>query len=155
MTSNDLFIIEVFNNRMNGLEEKIVSLQQEMNKKFDEVHQEIAEVRQEVGEVRQEVGEVRQEMDKRFEEVHHDMRELATEIRFVQGETAHIQHSIYWGFALATLLLTVIVAVASFFVTLAPTIKEYFVSKQQQYPTEERVREIVEKAISAALVRRT
>ena len=148
MTSNDLFIIEVFNNRMNGLEEKIVSLQQEMNKKFDEVHQEIAEVRQEV-------GEVRQEMDKRFEEVHHDMRELATEIRFVQGETAHIQHSIYWGFALATLLLTVIVAVASFFVTLAPTIKEYFVSKQQQYPTEERVREIVEKAISAALVRRT
>ena len=123
MTSNDLFIIEVFNNRMNGLEEKIVSLQQEMNKKFDEVHQEIAEVRQEVGEVRQEVGEVRQEMDKRFEEVHHDMRELATEIRFVQGETAHIQHSIYWGFALATLLLTVIVAVASFFVTLTPNKK--------------------------------
>ena len=116
MTSNDLFIIEVFNNRMNGLEEKIVSLQQEMNKKFDEVHQEIIEVRQEV-------GEVRQEMDKRFEEVHHDMRELATEIRFVQSDTAHIQHSIYWGFALATLLLTVIVAVASFFVTLTPNKK--------------------------------
>ena len=86
------------------------------------------------------------EMNQRFEK-------LETEIRLNQNDTAHLQTTIYWGFALSTLLLGVIIAIVGFIVTLAPTIREYFASKQAKFATEEQVHNIVETAINKALIR--
>lgn len=120
MTSNDLFIIEVFNNRMNTLEEKIISLQQEMNKRFDNIQTEIKDIKQEI------------------------------RVNAVKIEGLH--DSVNWGFALATILITSVIAIVGLIATLAPTVREYFASKQKKYATPEEVENIVERAISNALI---
>ena len=119
MTSNDLFIIEVFNNRMNTLEEKIISLQQEMKQNFDSVNKRIDN--------------------------------LQTEIKVNSIKIEGVHNSVNWGFAGMTIAITAVIAIVGLVAALAPTIKEFFTSKQKKYTTSEEVKNIVETAITNAL----
>lgn len=114
MTSNDLLIIEA----INGLESKIIFLQQDVQN------------------IRQEIKDTRQE--------------LSTEIRVNQVEIQAVHDKINLGFSLMTVFLGVIGGIA----LLHPAIKalsEYFKDKKEKYATEEKVQEIVEKAVNNAL----
>ena len=108
MTSNDLIIIEA----INGLESKVVSLQQEMNRRFEK---------------------------------------LETEIRVNTVKIEGVQNSVNWGFAGTTITITAVIAIVGLIATLAPTIKEYFTSKQKKFATEEKVQSMIETAITNAL----
>ncbi len=116
MLSNDNFVtIEIFNERTNSIEEKIIGLQSGMNQKFDKLE-----------------------------------NLIATEIRFNDQAHEHLQTSVYWGFAIATIVITLVIALVGFMITLAPSFLEIIRSKQQKFVTTEQVQEIVDKAISRA-----
>lgn len=107
MTSNDLIIIEA----INGLESKVVSLQQEMNKRFEK---------------------------------------LETEIRVNTVKIEGVQNSVNWGFAGMAITITAVIAIVGLVATLAPTVRDFFVSKQQKFTTEEKVESMIETAITNA-----
>ena len=111
MTSNDLIIIDA----INGLESKIVSLQQD------------------VKDIRQEMKEIRQE------------------IRVNSIKIEGVQNSVNWGFAGMTIAITAVIAIVGLIATLAPTVREFFASKQQKFITEEKVKSMIETAITNAL----
>ena len=104
MTSNDLIIIEA----INGLESKIISLQQ-------------------------------------------DIKDIRQEIRMNTVKIEGVQNSVNWGFAGMAITITAVIAIVGLIATLAPTIKEYFTSKQKKFTTEEKVENMIETAITNAL----
>ena len=73
-----------------------------------------------------------QEIKSELKEIKTELREIKYENQLNKNDTAHLQTTIYWGFALSTLLIGVVIAVVGFMVTLAPTIREYFTSKQKE-----------------------
>ena len=78
--------------------------------------------------------------------------EINTAIKINAVDNAHLQTSIYWGFAIATLTIGVVIAIVGFFVTLAPSLRENSKRKESKYTTVEQVQSIVENAISKALL---
>ena len=124
MTSNDLTILEA----INGLEGKIVAIQSE-----------IQEVRQEIKDTRQEIKDTR--------------NELMTEIRINQNDTAHLQTSVYWGFAIMGVVIGLVSFVVATIALLPYLRKEKSETKveQKNFTTVEQVQNIVETAISRAL----
>lgn len=75
--------------------------------------------------------------------------ELKNEIRLNASDIAHLQTSVYWGFA----VIAIVVALIGLVVALAPTFlastkeKDY---NKKNYTTAEQVQEIVDKAIARA-----
>ena len=112
MTSNDLIIIEA----INGLESKIISLQEDMSKIRTEFHQEIKETRQ----------------------------ELLTEIRVNQVEIHAVHDKINLGFSLMTVFLGVIGGIALLHPAIK-ALGEYLESRRKSYMTEKQVQELIEK----------
>ena len=95
----------------------------------------IINLQSEVQEIRQEIKDTR--------------NELLTEIRLNQNDTAHLQTSVYWGFAIMAFVVA--------FVSLYPFKHERpeNLTEQKKFTTEERVQEIAtsiaEKVMSKAL----
>ena len=105
MTSNDLIILEA----INGLEGKIVAIQQDMNQKIESLQVEIKDTRQEIKDTR---------------------NELMTEIRLNQAEIRAVHDKVNMGFTLTTVFLGIIGGLA----LLIPAIKalgEYFANKRK------------------------
>lgn len=118
MTSNDLIIIEA----INGLESRIISLQQDNKDIRKDIRQEIKDTRQ----------------------------ELLTEIRVNQVEIHAVHDKINLGFSLMTVFLGVIGGIALLHPAIK-ALSEYFKDKKEKYATEEKVQEIVEKTVNNAL----
>ena len=94
MTSNDkqeYITVEMFNDGLKEIKTEIIAL----NKRIDDVQTEINEMKQEIKDTR---------------------NELLTEIRLNQHDVAHLQASVYWGFA--------IIAFVVAFISLNPFRKE-------------------------------
>ena len=88
-------------------------------------------------------------LEKRFDKLENL---IETEIRLNNQAHEHLQTSIYWGFAIATLTIAVVIAIVGFVVTLAPSLRENSKRKESKYTTVEQVQSIVENAISKALL---
>ena len=108
--------------------EAINGLESEMNQKFEIVNKRIDNLETEIKDTR---------------------NELLTEIRLNQHDIAHLQTSVYWGFAIMAFVVA--------FVSLYPFKHERpeNLTEQKKFPTEERVQEIAtsiaEKVMSKAL----
>ena len=74
-------------------------------------------------------------------EIKAEIQEIRTDIRVLQSDTAHLQTSVYWGFAIMGLVLTI----AIFFKG------DKTEKKSQQSVTIEQVHEIVDTAIAKTL----
>ena len=116
--------------------EAINGLQFEMNQKFEIVNKRIDNLQTEIKDMR---------------------NELLTEIRLNQNDTAHLQTSVYWGFA----IMGVVIGLVSFIVAIIALLpylrkeKSEAKAEQKKFTTEERVQEIAtsiaEKVMSKAL----
>ena len=78
--------------------------------------------------------------------IHSEIRALQNDVTSLKSDSAHLQTSIYWGFA----IIAIVIALVGFTVSLAPAFLE-FLKNKKTYTTTEQVQEIVDKAIAKAL----
>ena len=101
------------------------------------------------------IHEIKSEMKQMKNEFHQEIqdtkKELLNEIRVNSIKIEGVHNSVNWGFAVATITITAVIAIIGLIATLAPTIKEFFTSKQKKFTTEEKVQSMIETAITNAL----
>ena len=101
------------------------------------------------------IHEIKSEMKQMKNELHQEIqdtkKELLNEIRVNSIKIEGVHNSVNWGFAVATITITAVIAIVGLIATLAPTIKEFFTSKQKKFTTEEKVQSMIETAITNAL----
>ena len=132
MTSNDQAVYireDVFNARMDAMMTEIRLMNEKLS---NELHNEIKSVKT---------------------ELHNEIQEVKVETRMNTQQTADLQTSVYWGFA----LMAIIITLAGFMMSLAPTFLEHFREKQKskKYVTHDEVKDIVDDEVEKALAKFT
>ena len=113
-------------------EEKMTSSDKQEYITVEMFKSDIQEIKSEIREMKQEIKDTR--------------NELMTEIRLNQNDVAHLQTSIYWGFA----IIGVVIGIVGLIFAIMPQLKEKR-ETQKNSPTFEEVNNIVEAAINKAL----
>ncbi len=90
-------------------------------------------------------------LESRIISLQQDIKDIRQEIRMNTVKIEGVQNSVNWGFAGMAITITAVIAIVGLVATLAPTIKEYFTSKQKKFTTEEKVESMIETAITNAL----
>ena len=143
MTSNDQAVYireDVFNARMDAMMTEIRLMNEKLS---NELHNEIKSVK----------TELHNEIQGVKAELRAEIQEVKVETRMNTQQTADLQTSVYWGFA----LMTIFIALSGFMISLAPTFLEHFREKQKskKYVTHDEVKDIVGDAVEKALAKFT
>jgi len=89
------------------------------------------------------IQEIKSEFNQRFDKIE-------TEIRVNTIKIEAVQNSVNWSFAGATIVITAVIAIVGLVATLAPTIREYFASKQKNLIEERDLRAMMREEIRIA-----
>ena len=143
MTSNDQAVYireDVFNARMDAMMTEIRLMNEKLS---NELHNEIKSVK----------TELHNEIQGVKAELRAEIQEVKVETRMNTQQTADLQTSVYWGFA----LMAIIITLAGFMMSLAPTFLEHFREKQKskKYVTHDEVKDIVDDEVEKALAKFT
>ncbi len=128
MTSDDRVIIELINSRFDASEKNNAE-------RFEMINGQLVQLRKDVDGLKAEIVEIK-----------HDIQLNAHDI-------AHLQTSVYWGFAIMAL----VVAIVGYMVTLAPMFREMYRDKKQErkehaeYVTRSEMEEAINEAVTKAL----
>ncbi|MBQ3646280.1 MAG: hypothetical protein IJQ47_01005 [Synergistaceae bacterium] len=154
MTSNDQAVYireDVFNARMDAMMTEIRLMNEKLS---NELHNEIKSVKTELhNEIQGVKTELHNEIQGVKAELHAEIQDVKVETRMNTQQTADLQTSVYWGFA----LMTIFIALSGFMISLAPTFLEHFREKQKskKYVTHDEVKDIVGYAVEKALAKFT
>ena len=90
-------------------------------------------------------------LDSKIISLQQDIKDIRQEIRMNTVKIEGVQNSVNWGFAGMAITITAVIAIVGLVATLAPTVKDFFVSKQQKFTTADEVKSMIETAITNAL----
>jgi len=99
-----------------------------------------------IQEIKSEMQEMKKEMK---QEIKDTRNELLTEIRLNQNDVAHLQTSIYWGFAIIGVVIGIVGLVVAILAIMPQFRREKPVT--QNAPSESKVQEMIDIAINRAL----
>ena len=89
-------------------------------------------------------------IDRRLDSIDKTLTAVGYELRFSALDTAHLQTSVYWGFA----IIAIVIALVGFVFALAPLLRDIYRDNRNQYPSEEKVQAMIDNSISKALALR-
>ena len=90
-------------------------------------------------------------LESRIISLQQDIKDIRQEIRMNTVKIEGVQNSVNWGFAGMAITITAVIAIVGLVATLAPTVRDFFVSKQQKFTTADEVKSMIETAITNAL----
>ena len=117
------------------------------NLRMDKIELQLENIEVQFGDVKTRLGDI----SKRLDGVDNTLTAIGYELKYHAVGTAHLQTSVYWGFA----VIAVVVALVGFVITLAPMFREMYKDKHAARLTEERVQEMIDTAVAKALASRT
>lgn len=86
-------------------------------------------------------------IDRRLDNIDKTLTTIGYELKYNAVDTAHLQTSVYGGFA----VIAVVVALVGFVITLAPMFRDMYKDKRARILTEEKVQEMIDTAVNKAL----
>ena len=87
-------------------------------------------------------------IDRRLDSIDKTLTTIGYELRYNALDTAHLQTSVYWGFA----VLAVVVALVGFVIALAPMLRDIYKENRNPALSEEKVQMMIDNAVSKALI---